>query len=240
MATIGPIAAGTALLFYFGWVRTSVQASELGYDTSIVGFTTQDYILRSINVLAVPVTTLVMLGLLLYLVHRRLLGRSHPRPGGRWAAATRGPSSTLVLGRMDPLGRRSCFSRAHDRTVHRSSGPHRGASLRDLRILAHPPPRADRSAVESPARVPGHRPGAAPLLGHRTPRPCSRRRLRQLHQYGSHTTDRRCRLRHEEPGDQCHPASTNNPSRYRTHCTCTATTVSRLLQRADSQALRGT
>ena len=37
IATIGsPIAIATGLLFYFGWVRASVQAKQLGYDTAIL------------------------------------------------------------------------------------------------------------------------------------------------------------------------------------------------------------
>jgi hypothetical protein len=52
VATVGsPIAIATGLLFYFGWVRASVQARALGYDTTILDWTIQDYILRSINVL---------------------------------------------------------------------------------------------------------------------------------------------------------------------------------------------
>lgn len=83
VATVGsPIAIGTGLLFYFGWVRASVQARQLGYDTAILDWSIQDYILRSINVLFIPLMALVLLALLLVSFHQRLVlpgieGREH-------------------------------------------------------------------------------------------------------------------------------------------------------------------
>jgi hypothetical protein len=74
IATVGsPIAIGTGLLFYFGRVRASVQAEDLGYDSSILDWSIQDYILRSINVLFIPLTLLLLLMLLLVWLHQRLL-----------------------------------------------------------------------------------------------------------------------------------------------------------------------
>jgi hypothetical protein len=74
IATVGsPIAIATGLLFYFGWVRASVQARQLGYDTAILDWTIQDYILRSINVLFIPLMALLTLALLLTWLHQRLV-----------------------------------------------------------------------------------------------------------------------------------------------------------------------
>ena len=74
VATIGsPIAIVTALLFYFGWVRASVQARQLGYDTAILDWSTQDYILRSILVLFVPLMALLLFTLLLIWLHQHLV-----------------------------------------------------------------------------------------------------------------------------------------------------------------------
>ena len=74
VATIGsPIAIATGLLFYFGWVRASVQARRLGYDTAILDWSIQDYILRSILVLFIPLMVLAALMLLLIWVHQRLV-----------------------------------------------------------------------------------------------------------------------------------------------------------------------
>jgi len=74
IATIGsPLALGTALLFYFGWVRTKVQTEELGYHLSILDFSTTDYILKSINVLSVPLVLLLIVALVLNGIHQRLV-----------------------------------------------------------------------------------------------------------------------------------------------------------------------
>jgi hypothetical protein len=74
IAAIGsPIAIATGLLFYFGWVRASVQAKQLGYDTAILDWSVQDYILRSILVLFIPLMVLIGLMLLLTWLHQRLV-----------------------------------------------------------------------------------------------------------------------------------------------------------------------
>jgi hypothetical protein len=74
IAAIGsPIAIATGLLFYFGWVRASVQAKQLGYDTAILDWSVQDYILRSILVLFIPLMLLIALMLLLTWLHQRLV-----------------------------------------------------------------------------------------------------------------------------------------------------------------------
>jgi hypothetical protein len=74
IATIGsPIAIATGLLFYFGWVRASVQARQLGYDTAILDWSVQDYILRSILVLFIPLMALVALMLVFTWLHQRLV-----------------------------------------------------------------------------------------------------------------------------------------------------------------------
>src|SRR3954453_11755393 len=46
---IGQLSAITALAFYFGWVRTQSYLKYFGLDTSLVNYTTTDYVLRSIS-----------------------------------------------------------------------------------------------------------------------------------------------------------------------------------------------
>jgi hypothetical protein len=75
-----PIALATALLFYFGWVRSEEQAKAFGADASVFAMSTQDYVLRSINVLFFPLILLLLVGLLLHRLDRRL--RTGPVP--RW------------------------------------------------------------------------------------------------------------------------------------------------------------
>jgi hypothetical protein len=68
---VSPIAVLTALLVYFGWVRTNVQAQALGYDVSLIDMSIQDYILKSVNVLYVPIVLLLFCALGLTSLHRR-------------------------------------------------------------------------------------------------------------------------------------------------------------------------
>jgi hypothetical protein len=73
-----PIALATALLFYFGWVRSEEQAKAFGADASVFAMSTQDYVLRSINVLFFPLILLLLAGLLVHRLDRKL--RTGPVP----------------------------------------------------------------------------------------------------------------------------------------------------------------
>ena len=75
LGVVSPLAVGTVLLFYFGWVRTKTEAAALGYDSKILEFTTSDYVLRSINVLSVPVVAVLLLALVVLRAHEWLTGR---------------------------------------------------------------------------------------------------------------------------------------------------------------------
>ena len=55
----------TAVLFYFGWRRSEAQSRVMGIDVSLFGFTSQDYVLRSITALYLPLLLLAGLGLAL-------------------------------------------------------------------------------------------------------------------------------------------------------------------------------
>lgn len=82
VAKVGsPLAIGTALLFYFGWIRAEAQARALGYDVTLLGLTTSDYVLRSINVLFLPLVTLLLLALAVNLLHPRLVRALERGPG---------------------------------------------------------------------------------------------------------------------------------------------------------------
>jgi hypothetical protein len=67
-----PIALATALLFYFGWVRSEEQARAFGADASVFAMSTQDYVLRSVNVLFFPLILMFLVVLLLLRLDRRL------------------------------------------------------------------------------------------------------------------------------------------------------------------------
>jgi hypothetical protein len=58
---VAPITLLTALLFYFGWVYTNSRTLYFGIDPSVIGFSTQDYLLRSVNAIFVPIGVLLTL-----------------------------------------------------------------------------------------------------------------------------------------------------------------------------------
>ncbi len=51
---VAPTAVITALLFYFGWARTDAAAEAAGLDQSLFGYSTNDYLLRSVSPLFKP------------------------------------------------------------------------------------------------------------------------------------------------------------------------------------------
>ena len=53
-SVVGPTSAVTALLYYFGWTRASYEATQLGLDQSLLGYSTQDYLLRSLSSMLTP------------------------------------------------------------------------------------------------------------------------------------------------------------------------------------------
>ncbi|MGJ6965547.1 hypothetical protein ACSDR0_26930 [Streptosporangium sp. G11] len=74
----------TALGFYFGWRRTQTYAVYFGIDSSMLGFSVQEYLLRSATSVYTVVLVLVMLGLLVIGAHRLIL-HGQQRPRGRLA-----------------------------------------------------------------------------------------------------------------------------------------------------------
>ncbi len=63
----------TAVMFYFGWQRSDVQAREMSVDVSLFGYSSQDYVLRSISSLFLPLLVLLGLGLGWIWVHGRVV-----------------------------------------------------------------------------------------------------------------------------------------------------------------------
>jgi hypothetical protein len=60
-----PIALGTALMLYFGWVRSQAQAIAFGTDVSVFEMSPQDLVLRSVDILFFPIILLLLVALLL-------------------------------------------------------------------------------------------------------------------------------------------------------------------------------
>ena len=60
VAVVAPVTLITALAYYFGYRREEAFAGYFGIDPSTLGFTTNDYVLRSVDALFVPVTVLLL------------------------------------------------------------------------------------------------------------------------------------------------------------------------------------
>ena len=63
----------TAVLFYFGWRRSDVQAREMSIDVSLFAYPSQDYVLRSISSLYLPLLMLFGAGLGGLWLHARVV-----------------------------------------------------------------------------------------------------------------------------------------------------------------------
>jgi hypothetical protein len=96
LAVIGPpLTIATALLVYFGWARTDAQAKAMGLDVSLFGFTVQDFVLRSIPSLFIPLVWLLIVASVWLSVDRFLAGRLN---AGRGAGIRRLAAVILVAG----------------------------------------------------------------------------------------------------------------------------------------------
>lgn len=67
------VALGTALLYYFGWMRNETQARAFGADDSVFLMSPQDYMLRSMDVVFFPMLLLLLVSLSGIVLHRRFI-----------------------------------------------------------------------------------------------------------------------------------------------------------------------
>lgn len=77
---IAPVTLVTTLLFYFGYVSSRAQYRYFGLDVDTIGLSTNDFVMRSPQVLLVPLLAVALASIGLLLLHVRL--RRHP-PSGR-------------------------------------------------------------------------------------------------------------------------------------------------------------
>jgi len=75
---VAPTTLLTALLFYFGWSHAYWFFAYFGVNSTILGLTTQDYLIRSIDGLFVPLTVVTSIGLLARWVHIAFKARLAP------------------------------------------------------------------------------------------------------------------------------------------------------------------
>jgi len=92
VGVVANVAVVTALLVYFGWQRSEVQSHELGISESLLGMSTQDYVLRSVRPVFVLVVCAALGGLAWVWVDRWLR-----RPGGPFAVARPTSSASRLV-----------------------------------------------------------------------------------------------------------------------------------------------
>jgi hypothetical protein len=102
LLVVGPTALVTGLLYYFGWTRTNAQAQELGLDESLFGYSSSDYILRSVSSMYWPLfigATAVLVGLMIHGIVEAMYHDPGPstRSRARRLAAVVGVLGALLL-----------------------------------------------------------------------------------------------------------------------------------------------
>ncbi|MEZ5407661.1 MAG: hypothetical protein R2761_06525 [Acidimicrobiales bacterium] len=105
-SVVAPASITSAVLYYFGWLRSQTIAQDLGYDATLLGYGPQDYILRSVQ----PVATLAVVGAtswwVLLLGHRFIIGQiqKHRSERIRWrlpAFAALALGTLLIVDALD-------------------------------------------------------------------------------------------------------------------------------------------
>ncbi|MDQ1565508.1 MAG: hypothetical protein QOF96_388 [Actinomycetota bacterium] len=80
---VAPTTVFSGVLFYFGWVYTAARAFYFGIDPSTLGYSNQDYVLRSADAVFLPAVTLLIVGLGLLWAHslvwRRIAQGARPQ-----------------------------------------------------------------------------------------------------------------------------------------------------------------
>ena len=91
---VAPTTLLTGLMFYFGWLHAYWFSNYFGVNSTVLGFTTQDYLMRSVDSLLVPMTLAGGVTLMAMSAHRRLLRAETTRTGRK---AVRAIEKAVVL-----------------------------------------------------------------------------------------------------------------------------------------------
>ena len=99
-----PIALATTLALYFGWVRSRAQAAAFGADVSVFDMSPQDLVLRSVDVLFLPIRLALLIGLGLVRLEPWL--QEHAEPVGRvlWFSWLLVPLALVLLAVQPDVG----------------------------------------------------------------------------------------------------------------------------------------
>lgn len=102
-SVVAPLSLVSALLFYFGYAAARAQYRYFGIDVDTIGLGTQDFVMRSPQVLLAPLLGLLLLGLLAVAGHaavrRRVTRAQSERHGDEPEAVTRAALSLRRIGR---------------------------------------------------------------------------------------------------------------------------------------------
>ena len=93
---IAPPTLVVALAFWFGWKLTNTRSDYFGIDSSTLGFSTSDYLLRSADAIFVPIAITLLLILLATIIHGLM---RHASTKGRYGKGVRyGAAIGFALG----------------------------------------------------------------------------------------------------------------------------------------------
>ena len=81
---VAPTTLLTALLFYFGWAHVYWFFDYFGVDSSVLGASTRDYVMRSVDALFIPLIAVSTVGLGLMWGYIALPERARRGPTARW------------------------------------------------------------------------------------------------------------------------------------------------------------
>ena len=70
---VAPTSVVTSLLYYFGWTRASRQSQAMGFHVSLLGFSTQDYVLQSLAPMFWPLLVGLLVSIAGLLLHAGVL-----------------------------------------------------------------------------------------------------------------------------------------------------------------------
>jgi hypothetical protein len=90
-----PVTVATALLYFFGWVRAQSLYAYFGVHVSLLGLTTADYLLRSIQSMFVPLAVGALVAVVALWAHPRIRDTQRRRGG---LAITAAPWLVAVFG----------------------------------------------------------------------------------------------------------------------------------------------
>jgi hypothetical protein len=91
---VAPTSLLTALLYYFGWAHVYYFFNYFGVNSTVLGFGTVDYLMRSVDALFVPIAVAATLALLVLWLHPAVSSRLR-RGRGSWLPWHRGTIGTI-------------------------------------------------------------------------------------------------------------------------------------------------